>query len=53
MHTSYSRKKSISITIDLDVYDDFSIDSIDFHSLLQLEGDERLEVSVAESHEVY
>lgn len=48
MHTSYAHKKSISITLDLEVYDDFSIDSIDFHSMLELEGDERLEVSVAD-----
>lgn len=54
MHTSYAQKKSISITLDLEVYDDFNINSIDFHSLLEIEGDEKLEVSVTGSHsEVY
>lgn len=54
MHTSYAQKKSISITLDLEVYDDFNINSIDFHSILEIEGDEKLEVSVTGSHsEVY
>lgn len=53
MHTSYAQKKSISITLDLEVYDDFNINSIDFHSLLEIEGDEKLEVSITDRSEVY
>jgi len=45
-------KKSISITLDLEVYDDFNYREIDFSSLLELEGDEHLEVSIADQSNV-
>ena len=55
MHTSLYKKKSISITLDLEVYDDFNYKDIDFNSLLGLEGDETLEVSTTDhsNAEVY
>ena len=46
MQTSYAHKRSISITLDLEVYDDFDYSNIDFNSLLELEGDESLEISI-------
>ena len=52
MQTSYAQKKSISITLDLEVYDDFDYNEIDFSSLLELEGDETLEVSITDRSEV-
>lgn len=52
MQTSYAHKKSISITLDLEVYDDFDYKSLDFNSLLELEGDETLEVSITDKSEV-
>ena len=52
MHTSYAQKRSISITLDLEVYDDFDYKQIDFNSLLELEGDETLEVSITDNSEV-
>ena len=48
MQSSYAQKKSISITLDLEVYDDFDYQNIDFSSLLELEGDEHLEVSITD-----
>ena len=48
MNTSYAHKKSISITLDLEVYDDFNYKQIDFSSLLELEGDETLDVSITD-----
>jgi len=48
MQTSYAQKRSISITLDLEVYDDFDYHDIDFDSLLELEGDESLEVSITD-----
>lgn len=55
MQTSYAQKKSISITLDLEVYDDFDYTSIDFNSLLELEGDETVDVSITDNSivEVY
>ena len=52
MTTSYSHKKSISITLDLEVYDDFDYSTIDFSSLLELEGNETLEVSITDHSDV-
>lgn len=46
MQTSYSHKRSVSITLDLNVYDDFDIRDFDFREFLQLEGDESLDVSI-------
>ena len=48
MHTPHSHKKVVTITLDLEVYDDFDYKSIDFNSLLELEGDETLEVSITD-----
>jgi len=52
MNTSYAHKKSISITLDLEVYDDFNYNQIDFNSLLELEGDETLDVSITDHSNV-
>ena len=52
MNTSYSHRKSISITLDLEVYDDFNYNRIDFSSLLELEGNETVEVSITDHSDV-
>jgi len=52
MNTSYDHKKSISITLDLEVYDDFNYKQIDFSSLLELEGNETVEVSITDHSNV-
>ena len=46
MQTSYSHKRSVSITLDLNVYDDFDVRDFDFREFLELEGDESLEISI-------
>ena len=52
MQTSYPHKKSISITLDLEVYDDFDYKDLGFSSLLELEGDETLDVSITDHSNV-
>ena len=51
MHTSYSQKKTLEITLSLEVYDDFDYRDVDFRDLLQLEGDEQVSVSVTDYSE--
>ena len=51
MHTSYSQKKTLEITLSLEVYDDFDHRDVDFRDLLQLEGDETVSVSVTDYSE--
>ena len=46
MNTSYTQKKTVEITLTLEVYDDFNYQDVDFHDLLQLEGDENVAVNV-------
>ena len=46
MKTSYPHKKAITITLELEVYDDFNYKDVDFNSLLELEGNETVEVSI-------
>lgn len=52
MNTSHHHKRSISITLDLEVYDDFDYNNIDFGSLLELEGDECVDISIKDYSEV-
>ena len=51
MHTSYSQKKTLEITLSLEVYDDFDHRDVDFRDLLQLDGDETVTVSVKDYSE--
>ena len=52
MHTSYSHKRTIKVTLDLEVYEDFDIRDLDFNELLLLEGDECVNVSINDYSEV-
>ena len=52
MQTSYQHKKTITITLELEVYDDSYYRNLDFDSLLELEGDEHLEVSITDYSEL-
>lgn len=52
MHTSYSRKRAIKVTLELEVYDDFDIRDLDFSELLLLEGDESVSVNVNDYSEI-
>ena len=52
MQTSYSHKRAIQITLDLEVYGDFDIRDLDFSELLSLEGDESVDVSISDFSEV-
>ena len=49
MNTYYPQRRSITVTLELEVYDDFDPVSIDWHELLELSGGEEVEVSVVES----
>ena len=51
MHTAYSQKKTVEITLSLEVYDDFDHRDFDFREFLQLEGSETVSVSVKDYSE--
>ena len=52
MQTSYSHKRSVSITLELEVYDDFDHRSLDFEDLLSLEPGETVDVNVRDFSDI-
>lgn len=46
-------KKHLQVVLDLSVYDDLNIEDIDWASMLQLEGDESVDVNIKDFYEVY
>ena len=52
MYSSYSYKRAIKVTLELEVYEDFDIRDVDFSELLSLEGDECVNVNVNDYSEV-
>jgi hypothetical protein len=46
MSAMISQKTRIRVTLDLEVYDDIDIENIDWIDKLDLQGDERLDVSI-------
>jgi len=49
MNTYYPQRRKISVTLELEVYDDFDPVSIDWFELLELSGGETVEVSITET----
>jgi hypothetical protein len=43
------QKRSITVTLDIDCYDDLDVNDIDWKDLLELEGDENVHVSIKEN----
>ena len=43
-----ARKRHVSITLDVECYEDLNIEDIDWQELLDLQGDETVEVSLRE-----
>ena len=41
-----AHKRLVRVTLDIDCYDDLDLDSIDWKQLLELEGDEDVDVSI-------
>ncbi len=42
------QKKTISVTLDIECYDDLDVENINWKELLSLEGDEKVNVFVSE-----
>ena len=52
MNTYYPQRRRVSVTLELEVYDDFDPLNIDWHDLLELGAGETVESSILEG-EVY
>jgi hypothetical protein len=49
----YAQKRIVSVTLDIECYDDLDLEDLDWKDLLQLEGDERINVTIKEMADVY
>jgi len=49
----YAHKRIISVTLDIECYDDLNLEDIDWNDILGLEGDENVDISIRETADVY
>ena len=48
MHNMTSHKRHVHVTLDIICYDDLNVNNFDWVKLLQLEGDEYVDVNIQE-----
>ena len=49
----YAQKRIVSVTLDIECYDDLNLEDIDWNDILGLEGDENVDISIRETADVY
>ena len=49
----YAHKRIISVTLDIECYDDLNLEDINWNDILGLEGDEHVDISIRETADVY
>lgn len=48
-----ARKRMVSVTLDIECYDDLDIRSINWSDILGLEGDESVDISIEEVTDIF
>ena len=48
-----AQKRLVRITLDVECYDDLDLDSLDWKDLLDLEGDEDVDVSIKDLSDIF
>jgi hypothetical protein len=49
----YAHKRIISLTLDIECYDDLNLEDINWNDILGLEGDENVDISIRETADLY
>ena len=49
----YAHKRIISVTLDIECYDDLNLEDINWNDILGLEGDENVDISIKETADLY
>ena len=49
----YARKRIVSITLDIERYDDLPLEDLDWREVLDLQGDENVHVSIKEMADIF
>ena len=57
-HTSheihmYAHKRIVSVTLDIECYDDLELENLDWREVLDLQGDENVHVNIKELADIY
>ena len=58
IHTShkilmYAHKRIVSVTLDIECYDDLELEDLDWREMLDLQGDENVHVSIRETADIF
>ncbi len=49
----YAHKRIVSVTLDIECYEDLDLKTLDWREILDLQGDENVDVSIKETADVY
>ena len=49
----HTHKRIVSVTLDIECYEDLDLKSINWSDILGLEGDENIDISIKETADVY
>jgi len=49
----YAQKRIVSVTLDIECYEDLDLQSYDWNEVLGLEGDENVDISIKETADLY
>jgi len=50
---AHARKRNVSVTLDIECYDDLELEDIDWRDILDLQGDENVDVSIRETADIF
>ena len=48
-----ARKRIVSVTLDIECYDDLDLKDLDWREILDLQGDENVDVSIKELADIF
>ena len=48
-----ARKRIVSVTLDIECYDDLELENLDWREVLDLQGDENVDVSIRETADIF
>ena len=49
----YAHKRIVSVTLDIECYEDLDLKTLDWREILDLQGDENADVSIKETADIY
>ena len=49
----YAHKRIVSVTLDIECYDDLELEEMDWRDILDLQGDENVDVSIRETADIF